>query len=116
MKKFVWIFLAMLLALIPVGSVFAQDAPPVLCGELDEEDCADLWKQRLSPTAKSPKAPTISTSTLKLAGIPGMPVEQIAFNWVQEAVYVFDPDLEEDMTAYLEGSGRRLNGRPQRSV
>ena len=38
MRKFVWLFLAMLLALVPVSSVFAQDAPPVLCTGLGDDE------------------------------------------------------------------------------
>jgi len=101
MKKFVWLFLAMLLALIPVGSVFAQDAPPVLCGELDDESCMILENAAIADSEVTSGAYDFDMDFI-LAGIPGMPVEQIAFNWVQESVYAIDPDLEADMTAYLE--------------
>lgn len=102
MKKFGWIFLAMLLALIPVGSIFAQDAPPVLCGELDEEDCMILQDAAIADSEVTSGAYDFDID-FEVAGIPGMPVEQIAFNWVQESVYAIDPALEEDMKAYLEG-------------
>jgi hypothetical protein len=101
MKKFVWLFLAMLLAVIPVGSVFAQDAPPVLCGELDDESCMILEAAAVADDDVTSGAYDFDID-FELAGIPGMPVEQIAFNWVQEAVYVFDPDLEDVMMTYME--------------
>ena len=101
MRKFVWLFLAMLLAVIPVGSVFAQDAPPVLCGELDEEDCMILEDAAAADSEVTSGAYDFSID-FEIAGIPGMPVEQIALSWVQESVYALDPNLEKDMMAYLE--------------
>jgi hypothetical protein len=102
MKKFVWLFLAMSLALIPVGSVFAQDAPPVFCGDLADEDCI-LLEDAAALDSEVTSGAYDFVVDVEVVGIPGMPVEEIAFSWVQESIYALDPNLEEDMMAYLEG-------------
>ena len=102
MRKFVWLLLAMLLALIPVGSVLAQDVPPVLCGDLDKEDCMILEDAAVADSEVTSGAYDFAID-FEIVGIPGMPVEEIALTWVQESIYAMDPDSEENRMAYLEG-------------
>lgn len=101
MKKLVWILLVAVLALMPAGALFAQDAPPVLCGDLEAEDC-EILETAAAADSEVTEASYDFEINFELSDIPELPFEQLAFNWVQQATYVTDPALSDKITAYVE--------------
>ncbi len=77
---------------------FAQDLPEPFCGELAEDDCTILAS---SQEAMLEVGSGVYNSEINLlvAGIPGLPVEELSFSLVQEAVYALDPALTAELVA-----------------
>ncbi len=86
---------AIVLALLLVFSavpVFAQDLPAPFCGDLSEDDCAILTSSQ-ETALEIGSGIYNSEIDFLVAGIPGLPVEEISFNLIQDATYALDPEL-----------------------
>lgn len=86
---------AVLLVFLLLGSAvpaFAQDLPEPFCGQLSADDCGVLTS---SQEAMQEVGSGVYNSEIAflLAGVPGLPVEEIAFNLTQDATYALDPEL-----------------------
>ena len=89
------IVLAFLLVFSAIPA-FAQELPEPFCGDLDEEDCALLAS---SQEAMLEVGSGVYNSEINLlvAGIPGLPVEELSFSLTQEAIYTLDPALTAEL-------------------
>jgi len=85
------IVLAFLLVFSAVP-VFAQDLPAPFCGDLSEDDCAILTSSQDAMLAVGSGVYN-SEIDFMVAGIPGLPVEEVSFNLLQDATYALDPAL-----------------------
>lgn len=84
-----------LLVLLLIGSAvptFAQDLPEPFCGALAEDDCAILISSQESMLEVGSGVYN-SEVDFMVAGIPGLPVEELSFNLTQDATYALDPAL-----------------------
>lgn len=86
--------IALLLVLIVASAVpaFAQDMPAPFCGELSEEDCTILAESQDASLAVESYSNFLDVNIL-IAGIPGLPAEELAFNYNQDGTYSLDPAL-----------------------
>ncbi len=86
--------IALLLVLIVASAVpaFAQDMPAPFCGELSEEDCTILAESQDASLAVESYSNFLDVNIL-IAGIPGLPADELAFNYNQDGTYALDPAL-----------------------
>ena len=86
--------IALLLMLIVASAVpaFAQDMPAPFCGELSEEDCTILAESQAASLAVESYSNFLDVNIL-VAGVPGMPADELAFNYNQDGTYSLDPAL-----------------------
>lgn len=91
-KKSAVLLLSILLLIGSVVPAFAQDLPEPFCGELSEDDCGILTS---SQEAMSEVGSGVYSSEINflLAGVPGLPVEEVSFTLTQDATYALDPEL-----------------------
>lgn len=107
---------AVLAALMPfllAAPVFAQDetpAFPVLCGDLADDDCAILEEATLASQDLNSYAMDM-TMDLRLAGIPDMPADSLAFSMALGGRFAFDQEAKDVMQRMvpLQGSGMEEN-------
>lgn len=85
------IVLAFLLVFSAVPA-FAQDLPAPFCGQLSEDDCSILVSSQ-EAMLEVESGVYSSAINFLVAGIPGLPIEEISFNLVQDATYALDPAL-----------------------
>lgn len=91
-KNALLVLLLVALLAFPTGSVFAQELPAPFCGQLSEADCDILvMSQEAQLDATSYTSSVDATTTI--VGIPGLPAEELAFNWVQDTVIHTDPEV-----------------------
>lgn len=97
-KNLLMVLLLSALMLCSTGTVLAQDLPAPFCGDLSEADC-----EILQASQDAQLEVTSSTSSLEMmaavAGIPGLPADELVFNWVQDATLHMDPEV---MMAMIE--------------
>ena len=86
--------IALLLVLIVTSAVpaFAQDIPAPFCGDLSEEDCTILADSQDASLAVESFSNYLDVNIL-IAGVPGMPADELAFNYNQDGTYSLDPAL-----------------------
>lgn len=86
--------IALLIMLIAASAVpaFAQDLPAPFCGDLSEEDCTILVESQDASLAVESFSNYLDVNIL-IAGIPGMPADELAFNYNQDGTYSLDPEL-----------------------
>jgi hypothetical protein len=95
-KNALLILLLVALLAFPTGTLFAQDLPEPFCGQLSEADCDIL---RMSQEAQLDASSYTSSvdATTTVVGIPGLPAEELVFNWVQDSVIHLDPEVTRRM-------------------
>lgn len=95
-KNLLMVLLLLALSLFSTGTALAQDLPEPFCGALAEDDCEIL---RQSQTAQLEV--TSSTSSVEMVatvlGVPGLPAEELVFNWLQDATIHIDPEVMMEM-------------------
>lgn len=91
--------MALLIMLIAASAVpaFAQDLPAPFCGDLSEEDCTILVESQDASLAVESFSNYLDVNIL-IAGIPGLPADELAFNYNQDGVYSLDPELAMEIT------------------
>lgn len=91
--------IALLIMLIAASAVpaFAQDLPAPFCGDLSEEDCTILVESQDASLAVESFSNYLDVNIL-IAGIPGLPADELAFNYNQDGVYSLDPELAMEIT------------------
>lgn len=98
LKKSLMALLLVFLLLCSAVPAFAQDLPEPFCGNLSEDDCGILVSaQEAALTVGS--GVYNSEINFQLAGVPGLPVEEVAFNVTQDATYAVDPELMAELAA-----------------
>lgn len=92
LKKSAGVLLFVFLLLCSAVPAFAQDLPEPFCGALSEDDCGVLVS---SQEAMQEVGSGVYNSEINflLSGVPGLPVEEIAFTLTQDATYALDPEL-----------------------
>lgn len=92
LKKSAVVLLLVFLLLCSAVPAFAQDVPEPFCGKLSEDDCGVLVS---SQEAMQEVGSGVYNSEINflLSGVPGLPVEEIAFTLTQDATYALDPEL-----------------------
>lgn len=83
--------LLLLLFVATAVPAFAQ-LPEPFCGSLSEEDCAILADSQDATMAVESSSSYIDVS-ITIAGIPGLPADELTFNYTQDAVASLDPEL-----------------------
>lgn len=98
LKKSVMVVALVFLLLCSAVPAFAQDLPEPFCGNLSEDDCSILVSaQEAALTVGS--GVYNSEINFQLAGVPGLPVEEVSFNLTQDATYAVDPELMAELAA-----------------
>ena len=92
LKKSALIIVLVFLLLCSAVPAFAQDLPEPFCGSLSEDDCSVLASSQETMLGVGSGVYNSEINFL-LAGVPGLPVEEIAFNVTQDATYAIDPEL-----------------------
>jgi hypothetical protein len=91
-KNLLMVLLLLALMLFSTSAALAQDLPGPFCGDLSEEDCDILTQSQAAQLEV-----TSSTSTLNMvasvAGIPGLPADELVFSWMQNATIHMDPEV-----------------------
>ena len=84
--------IVMLLVLIVASAVpaFAQDMPAPFCGDLSDEDCAILSDSQDASLAVESFSNLVDVN-IYFAGVPGLPADELAFNYNQEGTYSLEP-------------------------
>ncbi|MCE7984326.1 MAG: hypothetical protein DYG89_24390 [Caldilinea sp. CFX5] len=77
---------------------FAQDLPEPFCGNLSADDC-DILVSAQEAALTVGSGVYNSEINFQLAGIPGLPVEEVSFNLTQDASYAVDPELMAELAA-----------------
>ena len=90
--------IALLLMLIVASAVpaFAQDMPAPFCGDLSDEDCAILSDSQDASLAVESFSNLVDVN-IYFAGVPGLPADELAFNYNQEGTYSLDPALAQQI-------------------
>lgn len=90
--------IALLLMLIVASAVpaFAQDIPAPFCGDLSDEDCAILSDSQDASLAVESFSNSLDVN-IYFAGVPGLPADELAFNYYQEGTYSLDPALAQQI-------------------
>lgn len=91
-KNALLVLLLVALLAFPTGTLFAQELPEPFCGRLSEADCDIL---RMSQEAQLDVSSYVSSvdATTTVVGIPGLPADELVFNWVQDTVIHADPEV-----------------------
>lgn len=92
LKKFATILLLVFLLVFSAVPAFAQDLPEPFCGDLSEDDCEILVSSQ-DAMVEVGSGTYNSEINFMVAGIPGLPVEELAFDLTQDATYSLDPEL-----------------------
>jgi len=92
LKKSTAVIVLVFLLVFSAVPVFAQDLPEPFCGDLSEDDCAILSSSQAAMLEVG-SGVYASEINFKVAGIPGLPVEEVSFTLVQDATYALDPAL-----------------------
>lgn len=98
LKKSTMVVLLVFLLLCSSVPAFAQDLPEPFCGDLSADDC-DILISAQDAALTVGSGVYNSEIDFQLAGIPGLPVEEVAFNLTQDASYVVDPELMTELAA-----------------
>jgi hypothetical protein len=91
-KNALLILLVIALMAFSAAPAFAQNLPEPFCGDLDEADCAILQAAQDAQLALSSYVST-ADATAVIAGIPGLPADELTFEWSQDTVLFLDPEL-----------------------
>ncbi|MBX3015028.1 MAG: hypothetical protein KF832_26145 [Caldilineaceae bacterium] len=91
-KRSVALLLSILLLVCSVMPTFAQELPEPFCGDLDAEDCDILIASQEAMTTVGSGVYSSEINFL-LAGIPGLPLDEVSFSLTQDATYAIDPEL-----------------------
>lgn len=85
--------LGLLLVLLIASTVpaFAQ-LPDPFCGGLSDDDCAILVDSQDASLEVESSSSSV-TIDMMVAGIPGLPADELAFNYTQDASVALDPEL-----------------------
>ena len=110
MKKLLILFLALMLVLLPVGSIFAQDAgtPFVGCGDLSAEECAPLVEAWQGMEALQ-KGANDSTIILNVENVPGLPFDSLDIQIDRKGHFEADPALVKKLTDLQAMDRDKLN-------
>lgn len=114
MRKLLVMCLALIFALLPTATIFAQDdgtapaSPYASCGTLEGEDCDTLlgaWENMEQLT--SGKSET--TLALDVSNVPGLPMDQIGLELQRSAQFNVDPALVEQLNGLQEMSSDEIS-------
>lgn len=98
LKRSAMVVVLVFLLLCSAVPAFAQDLPEPFCGNLSEDDCGILVSAQEAALEVSSGVYN-SEINFQLAGVPGLPVEEISFNVTQDASYAVDPELMAELAA-----------------
>jgi hypothetical protein len=91
-KNAVLLLLVTALFAFSAAPAFAQDLPEPFCGDLDEADCEILLSAQDAQLSLSSYSSTVDATTM-VAGLPGLPADELTFEWSQDTVLEMDPEL-----------------------
>ncbi len=83
--------LLLLLLAASVAPAFAQ-MPEPFCGDLSDDDCAILMDSQDATLEVESSSSSLNVDIL-IAGIPGLPADELAFNYTQDSTVALDPEL-----------------------
>lgn len=83
--------LLLLLLAASVAPAFAQ-MPEPFCGDLSDDDCAILMDSQDATLEVESSSSSLNVDIL-IAGIPGLPADELAFNYAQDSTVALDPEL-----------------------
>jgi hypothetical protein len=86
------ILLVLALLAFTAAPAFAQDLPEPFCGSLAAEDC-DFLKDAQTAQLEVASQTSVVNLTSTIAGIPGLPADELTFTYGQDATIVVDPAL-----------------------
>ena len=95
-QKILLVLLVLSLLVFTAGPVFAQDMPEPFCGQLSADDCDLLKMSQQAQMDVSSMTSTVDASTT-IAGLPGLPADELTFNWVQDTTISLDPEVTQQM-------------------
>lgn len=95
-QKILLVLLVLSLFVFTAGPVLAQDMPEPFCGQLAADDCNILKMSQQAQMDVSSMTSTVDASTT-VAGLPGLPADELTFSWVQDTTLSLDPDVTKKM-------------------
>jgi hypothetical protein len=95
-KKVMLVLLLVALMVFSAAPVFAQTMPEPFCGQLSEDDCTLLKESQTAQMGLSSYTSSVDATTT-VAGLPGLPADELTFNWTQDATLFLDPDVTSQM-------------------
>lgn len=107
LKKSTMVVLLVFLLLCSSVPAFAQDLPEPFCGDLSADDC-DILVSAQDAALTIGSGVYNSEINFQLAGVPGLPVEEVAFNLTQDASYAVDPELMAELAAMQTMSAEEM--------
>lgn len=107
LKKSVLVVGLVFLLLCSAVPAFAQDLPEPFCGDLAADDC-DILASAQEAALEVGSGVYNSEVNFQLAGVPGLPVEEVAFNLTTDASYALDPALTAELAAMQTMSAEEM--------
>lgn len=108
-RKFVsTLGLLLMLVLASTVPAFAQ-MPDPFCGDLSEDDCAILADSQDATLDVESSSSSVNVDIL-IAGIPGLPADELAFNYAQDASVALNPELAMEIVEMQQMSPEELMG------
>jgi hypothetical protein len=95
-QKILLVLLVLSLLVFTAGPVFGQDMPEPFCGQLSADDCDILKMSQEAQMDVSSMTSSVDASTT-VAGLPGLPADELTFNWVQDTTISLDPEVTQKM-------------------
>lgn len=89
------VMLSLLLLIATAVPAFAQ-LPEPFCGSLSDEDCQILVDSQ-EATMEVESSSSYVDVDIMIAGVPGLPADELAFNYTQDSVVSLDPELAMDI-------------------
>jgi hypothetical protein len=95
-QKILLVLLVLSLLVFTAGPVFAQEMPEPFCGQLSAGDCDILKMAQEAQMDVSSYTSSVDASTT-VAGLPGLPADELTFSWVQDTTLSLDPEVTQQM-------------------
>lgn len=99
-KNVISVLFLVALMVFATAPVLAQEhsLPEPFCGSLSEADC-DLLKTAQEEQLLISSYVSLVDATTTIAGIPGLPADELVFGWVQDTILELDPEITGAMLA-----------------
>jgi hypothetical protein len=108
-KNLLMIVLLLGMLLFSTGAALADGhgLPEPFCGDLSDDDCDFLFAAQEAGLQVSSYTSSVDATTV-VAGIPGLPADELVFEWGQDAVIEMDPEIVMNMIELQMGGAEAM--------